>query len=673
MIRSPGRACALRAPFGLAFAAGALLLALPVSPSARGAQDPQTPQPQQRPPVFRAGATFVTVDAYPRRDNRIVEDLTKADFQILEDGKPQAVESFEFIKVPLSVSDAERRDPNTKEEGDRWAADAKSRVFVIYLDTAHVTMFGSYESRRPLMTFLTRSIGPSDVFGVMTPETPISQLLFGRRLETIESELTRYTDWGKKELSGRVMPRDAMEQRIAQCFDPADGIIRLHRMDMLFTSLENLTVRLGGLRDERKHVLLVTQGWVPRSEASSLLNSVRGGVPQVGLGPNGRLGIGGRTDGNMDPGVCDAIATHLGGVEFDRRFRDLLTLAQRANVSFHPIDVAGLSTDPRQSDRVQTLLTLAENTDGHAVVNTNDITTGITRIADDLAAYYLLGYYSTNTKLDGRYRRIEVKVTQPKVRVSARQGYMAPTEAHLRASESTTSAVPTGPSPSEEALGVLSRLRASAEMHSYAAASDDAVTIVSEIVRGEIELGRWKAGGTVDVVLTSSDGKTRDTAAVKIEAGTRSATARVPISEAGPGPWTAAIRVSGADGELTDRIEIKPAVAGLLGDGLAFRATPSPRAPLRPMADFLYRRTERVHVEWPVRGSLDERGARLLDRRGQPLTLTVTTTDGGTAERPLLVVDLNLAGLTEGDYVIEARARRGTESTVRYLPFRVVR
>ena len=85
----------------------------------------QTPQTTQRPPVFRAGATFVTVDAYPRRDERIVEGLTKADFQILEDGKPQAVESFEFVKVPLNVSDAERRDPNTKEEGDRWAADAQ--------------------------------------------------------------------------------------------------------------------------------------------------------------------------------------------------------------------------------------------------------------------------------------------------------------------------------------------------------------------------------------------------------------------------------------------------------------------------------------------------------------------------------------------------------------------
>ena len=58
----------------------------------------QTPQAPQRPPVFRAGATYVTVDAYPRRDGKVVEGLSATDFQVFEDGKPQAVENFDFIK-----------------------------------------------------------------------------------------------------------------------------------------------------------------------------------------------------------------------------------------------------------------------------------------------------------------------------------------------------------------------------------------------------------------------------------------------------------------------------------------------------------------------------------------------------------------------------------------------
>ena len=65
--------------------------------------------------------------------------------------------------------------------------------------------------------------------------------------------------------------------------------------------------------------------------------------------------------------------------------------------------------------------------DGAAITNTNDTTTAARRLADSLSAYYLLGYYSTNTATDGRYREIEVKVRQSRVDVSARPGYFAPT------------------------------------------------------------------------------------------------------------------------------------------------------------------------------------------------------------------------------------------------------
>src|SRR5436309_9877668 len=91
-------------------------------------------QQEQRPPVFRGGVTFVNVDAYPRQDGRLVEGLTTNDFEVLEDGKPQKIESFEFIRTQPNTPDAERRDPNTKEEGDKLAADPHNRVFVVYID-----------------------------------------------------------------------------------------------------------------------------------------------------------------------------------------------------------------------------------------------------------------------------------------------------------------------------------------------------------------------------------------------------------------------------------------------------------------------------------------------------------------------------------------------------------
>ena len=71
--------------------------------------------------------------------------------------------------------------------------------------------------------------------------------------------------------------------------------------------------------------------------------------------------------------------------------------------------------------------TLAEATDGLAVMGSNDLDKGLRRISDDLTSYYLLGYYSTNTKLDGGYRSLKVRVTRPGVSVRARRGYRAAT------------------------------------------------------------------------------------------------------------------------------------------------------------------------------------------------------------------------------------------------------
>src|SRR5262245_60663047 len=88
----------------------------------------QTPQNPQR-PVFRGGANLVTVDAYPRRDGRIVEGLTLSDFEVLEDGKPQAIDQFEFVRVE-PVPEADRRDPNNQREMLQLAADPHNRVFV---------------------------------------------------------------------------------------------------------------------------------------------------------------------------------------------------------------------------------------------------------------------------------------------------------------------------------------------------------------------------------------------------------------------------------------------------------------------------------------------------------------------------------------------------------------
>ena len=67
-----------------------------------------------------------------------------------------------------------------------------------------------------------------------------------------------------------------------------------------------------------------------------------------------------------------------------------------------------------------------------------------------------------------------------------------------------------------------------------------------------------------------------------------------------------------------------------------FRANPGPRAPLRPVADFKFFRTERMHVEWAPTKPLDDRTARLLNRRGEPLAVPVALTERADGDRMVL-------------------------------------
>ena len=69
---------------------------------------------------------------------------------------------------------------------------------------------------------------------------------------------------------------------------------------------------------------------------------------------------------------------------------------------------------------------LADETGGFAAVNRNDFDGAFERIVADNSSYYVLGYYSTNDRRDGRFRKIEVRVKRPGLRVRSRNGYVAP-------------------------------------------------------------------------------------------------------------------------------------------------------------------------------------------------------------------------------------------------------
>jgi hypothetical protein len=221
-----------------------------------------------------------------------------------------------------------------------------------------------------------------------------------------------------------------------------------------------------------------------------------------------------------------------------------------------------------------------------------------------------------------------------------------------------------------EALAVLSRLRASAEIFTYGVAAADTLSVVVELPGSDVAGAAWDKGAAIQVTPPGTDATPL---AARIEPGQRSVLINLP-RPAGAGPYRVTLKVTGGPGTVvTDRVEIADVPPAAIGEPLLYRATPSAQSALRPVANYQYWRTERVHIEWPIAAALDQRIARLLGRDGRPLVVPVNLTERDQNGRRMLAADLNLAPLAPGDYVIELVAGAGTSEVRRYIPIRVLR
>jgi VWFA-related protein len=629
-------------------------------------------EPQRQPP-FRTGTNIVRVDAYPTRDGRIVEGLTAEDFEVLEDGVVQKISSFEFVRFPQSNPVEERRDPNSQREGFQLAADPSYRVFVIYLDNLHVNFTGSHNVRTPLITFLNRVLGPKDLFGVITTAQSVNDLMLGQKTEFIEEQLTKYWDWGR---GARVL-EDEQDLMLEAC--GLSGLIPYRRVNEVFSDLEGLISKLSEVREERKNVVLVSDGWLLPARIPPGMSTGKPMIPQPGVTNAGKITLGARHPGEISAKMCEDLRAELTSIDFQQRMRSLLDLARQSNVTFYSLRPSGLvaaaSAMGQNIDRsrLDSLRALSDNTDGIAIVNTNDLTGGARRIADDLAAVYYLGYTPANTKADGRVRRITVRLKKSGETIRARREYRAPSEeeiAAMRAAKGAAEAPPVAPTGADAALSELKRLRPGAAIHTRGSVINEELVLTTELTAPEIEAGRWKSGAEVQVMVSAGSGDPLTTTRVRIEPGGRSAVIRIPVKGA-VGPFSASLRArSTAGDDAQDGVTVDRA-KDLLGDPLIFRgSTPSN---FRPAGSVQFRRTERMQVRWPVQGSIERHEARLLGRDGVPLELTVAASTLEEAGVTYLVADLNLAPLTAGEYLLEMKGEGAGRSATTHLAFRVSR
>src|SRR6185295_5023754 len=107
----------------------------------------------------------------------------------LEDGRPQKIESFDFLKFDTFTPDAMRRDPRSQRDGFDLAADPRYRVFVIAVDLVFSGQTDIHYIQQPLVQFLQRMLGPMDLFGFITSRNSVKDLVLSQKSQVVESQI----------------------------------------------------------------------------------------------------------------------------------------------------------------------------------------------------------------------------------------------------------------------------------------------------------------------------------------------------------------------------------------------------------------------------------------------------------------------------------------------------
>ena len=399
---------------------------------------PQSPEQ----PVFRTGINFVRVDAIVTdRQGNPVDDLKLEDFEVSEDGKPQKPETVRLVRVDTTPAPSyTQRTIRTRTDEETAAADETSRIFVFFLDDYAVRRENSMSVRKPLMEFIANQLSPNDLVSVMYPLTPIDAVTLTRNHQGVINTIEKFE--GRKY---NYDPINELERQYVYKLTP-DVIERIRRQVSL-SALRGIATKLGSLREGRKSVILVSEGY-----SATLPPQMRSDQPG-GFGDPGRAT---RDAFAGDNNPMEDRVQFTAGLDLLEELRDVYAAANRNNTSLYAVDPRGLATGEFDitanisgttsqqylGGSMDSLRTLAENTDGRAIVNRNDLGTAMKQIVKDASAYYLIGYTSSQAPMDGKFHEIRVRVKRPGVQVRARKGYWAYTEADVKRAEAGPRAAP---------------------------------------------------------------------------------------------------------------------------------------------------------------------------------------------------------------------------------------
>jgi VWFA-related protein len=377
--------------------------------------------------TFTSQANLVVIDVSVKdKSGKVLPDLKKSDFTILEDGKPQQLSVFEFQKLDSDTPPAPVPATKTVKEAAAGVAAAppapkpagglpvgKPKGTIRFQDRRLVAMLFDFSTmgipeqaraQRSAIQFIHEQMKPADVVAIMTAGTGPLKIDqdFTDDKDRLEEVVKGFQIGVASELA--VLGGngdDTTGDDTGAAFSADETEFNIFNNDRKLATLESAAKLLAAF-PEKKALIYFSAG-----------------IEQSGNDNRAQL-------------------------------ESAVNAAKRANVAFYPIDARGLvagapagdassaggrgssafqganvnSRGASRDNSQETLSTLASDTGGRLFVDNNDLSVGMQKARDDISSYYIVGYYSTNGKMDGKYRRVQVKLNNNiQAKIDYKSGY----------------------------------------------------------------------------------------------------------------------------------------------------------------------------------------------------------------------------------------------------------
>ncbi len=351
---------------------------------------------------------------------RPIADLKKEDFQLLEDGVPQMITVFDrqdLSTEPLAPLSFSQR-PQTIEEKAAVTAPGTAVTQQVqrdpkrFQDRRLIGLFFDMSSMQPLEQARAQEAAVKWIQSQMTAADLVGVMTFGSKFKMLQ-EFTDDRDLLIQTVKGLTLGDSSDLQGLAATASDEGDDSGSFVADQTEFNIFNTDRKLTALEDAARKLSIY-----PEKKALIYFSS---GVNKT-------------------------------GIENQSQLKATVNAAVRSNVSFYPVDARGLVAEapggdasvasPRGTgiltgttqagrratfnDSQETLSTLASDTGGKALLDSNDLTLGIRQAQEDIRSYYIIGYYSTNTAADGKYRKVQIKLAgNTQAKLDYRKGYYA--------------------------------------------------------------------------------------------------------------------------------------------------------------------------------------------------------------------------------------------------------